>query len=338
VEKKTARDEATQFPPEFVELTELHRAFLKTVVVHFAHNGTNVPLDLKDLLPHISRAWGKRRVTIEDIRRCVAVESVARVGVGFHGSPFLISDYGRGKICLELEPSQTGSPINEKKLCRTFEKNLQLLSAERNSEREAADMDLDIPLESLSLADLPKAPISLRALAASANPLLAKGQRALAEIKNGIAMKQQEKQAKTDISIVATNADGTKLSVLDRIRLKSLAKAQAPLPPSAEELERRAALQRVGDVAAIILMLTRSSYPRAPRQAYPMAALLQKLKDSLRMPISNEEGATVIRLMAREISPEWMKIVKIGAKETVVVQTQGELSVPEITDRAANFA
>lgn len=341
---KSRKATLTDLPAEFVELMDLHRTFLKTVHVQLAHNGTSVPIDLCDILPHVSRAWGKRKVTVEDVRRCIAVEDHGAGESNTGGSPFILSDYGQGKICLELDSKHTGTPINADRLCKVFRKNLEDLNTERNNnERNGSEMDLDIPMESLSLGDLPKAPINTRVLAMSSNPLLARGQRALTELKNVVATKQQvqqqEREAKLQLAATTHSQDCSKMSILDRIRLKQLAKAQQPVPPSPAELERRAALQRVGDVAAIISMLARSSHPCLPRQAYPMAVLQQRLKDSLRMPISKQESAACIRLIANEVAPEWLKVVTIGGKETVVVtQGQNEPSVTDITERANNLS
>jgi hypothetical protein len=179
------------------------------------------------------------------------------------------------------------------------------------------------------------------------HPALARGRSALTELKHGIISARQQHQDKTtnkDLTATAaaeatnTNPDGTKMTVLDRIRLKQLAKAAAPLPPSAAELERRAALQRVADVAAVVRMLTRAGQSGLPRQAYPLSTLLQKLRDSLRTPISGEESSRVVRLIASEIAPEWLKMVTVGGRETVIVHTMSEPSVSEITARAQNFA
>ena len=57
-----------------------------------------------------------------------------------------------------------------------------------------------------------------------------------------------------------------------------------------------------------------------PRLAFPMPALVQRLRDSLRMPVSNEEGAACVRLLASEVAPGWIRVVTIGGRENVVVQ------------------
>lgn len=304
-------------PIHLVELIDLHKAFVKTIMLQFAHNGSNAPIDVRSVMPDISGSWGKRQVTMEDIRRCVAIQTSTKNNTI---SPFMIADYGRGKVCIERSSMDT-SPINEERLYRQFEDNLRLLCTERNGD----EMDVDIPLSSLCLGDLPQVVIKDLSSGAKVNLLLAKGQKALTEIKSDIAAKQQEKEVKqTATQNPLLNPDGTKMNLLDRIRMKQLAKANGPLPPSGPELERRAALNRVGDVAATISMLSLSNPMSLPRQAFTMAVILEKLKDSLRTPISKEEGASCVRLIASEVAPDWLRIVTIGGRENIVVQRNSQ--------------
>lgn len=316
--KKLSKSGTNGLPPHLAEMVDLHRAFVRTIMIQFAHNGSNSPIDVGTVAPHIAQAWGKRQVTMEDIRRCIAIETSAQNKTV---SPFIISDYGRNKICIELA-SHDNKPINEERLLKQFETNLRSLCTERSAD----DMDVDLPLGSLSLNDLPQVDITNMGAGARANPLLNKGQRALSELKSGIANKQQEKEAKqvATASNPLLNPDGTKMSLLDRLRLKQLAKANEPLPPSGPELQRRAALNRVVDVAATISMLSLSNPMSLPRQAFTMAVILEKLKDSLRMPVSKEEGAACVRLIASEVAPEWLRIVTIGGRENVVVQRHSQ--------------
>ncbi|KAL7909764.1 hypothetical protein GGI35DRAFT_450950 [Trichoderma velutinum] len=306
-----------EFAPELVDLIRLHKAFLKTVTIQIAHNGTIVPIDISSIAPHITRAWAKRQVTVDDIRRCIAIQTSTRDSNVV--SPFIVSDYGRGKICIELHPDHDNGSvaINEERLCRQFEENLRALCANRAHE----DMtDVDVPLASLSLDELPRAEIKNMDLGIKANPILAKGHDALSALKGGMLTKQQEKETKQQATAAMVNPDGTKMSLLDRLRLKQLAKANGPLPPSGPELQRRAALNRVIDVAATISMLSLSTPASLPRQAFTMGLISDKLRDSLRVPVSKEEGMICVRLIATEIAPEWLKVVTIGGRENVVIQ------------------
>ncbi|OBS28905.1 hypothetical protein FPOA_02840 [Fusarium poae] len=314
--KPTADKDA--LPTHFAELIDIHKAFVKTVMIQLAHNGNNSPIDIRALAPHISQSWGKRQVTIEDIRRCIAIQSSVKHDVH---SPFIITDYGRGKICVERSSADM-APVNEERLLRQFDINLRALGTERSADA----MDIDLPLNNLSLDELPQVDIKNMGSGINANPLLDRGQRALSELKNSVATKQHEKAAKQTAmsNNPLLNTDGTKMSLLDRLRLKQLAKANEPLPPSGPELQRRAALNRVCDVAATISMLTLSNPMSLPRQAFTMAVILEKLKDSLRMPVSKEEGAACVRLIASDVAPEWLRVVTIGGRENVVVQRNNQ--------------
>jgi hypothetical protein len=315
---KTAEIESA-FPPHLAELLGLHKAFLSTIILQFVHHGNSVPLDVSSIAPHISRAWGKRAVTVEDIRRCVAIQSSKRPEMV---SPFIVSDYGRGKVCVELRQGLGAASIKEDQLCKQFEDNLRAICAE-NATNTMTDMDLSF--EGLSLADLPQADITTMGSSIKMHPAFAMGQRALSDLKSERAARQQEKEAKQQApSNPLLNPDGTKMSLLDRIRYKQLAKAGEPLPPSGPELQRRAALNRVVDVAATISMLSLSGSLSLPRQAFTMAALTEKLKDSLRVPLSKEEGMACVRLIAAEVAPEWLRVVTVGGRENVVVQRNSQ--------------
>lgn len=311
----TKKSSADALPPQLAEVLDLHKAFIKTLMIQIAHNGTSSPIDVNDILPNVSRTWGKRQVTLDDIRRCIALESSPKDSLQ---SPFSLGAYARGRVLIAVNNSQLG-PIIPETLCQRVAENLRELA---NSTSGAEVADAQRVLESLSLADVPLEHITQQG---STNLLIKKGHAALSDIKSGIAAKQQEKQIKqSTISTPTHNPDGTKMSLLDRLRLKQLAKANEPLPPSGPELQRRAALNRVSDVAATISMLSLSNPMSLPRQAFTMTVIMEKLKDSLRTPISKEEGATCVRLIASEVAPEWLRIVTIGGRENVVVQRTGQ--------------
>ncbi|KAI0466743.1 hypothetical protein F4859DRAFT_289925 [Xylaria cf. heliscus] len=317
-------------PEEILSLIGLHTAFLKTLTLHYAHNGSNVPVDLRVLCPNIARAWGKKKVMDSDIRVCLGILDKSLASP--NGSPFRLSNYGRGKVCIEIEQSHNFGPLNEDKLNTLFRTNISALWTEflANSSSVGA---------SAFLTTLPKAPITVCDSVAKASPLLLKGQQRLEDLKHGIAVKKQEKEAlKTPAAADTpmTNADGKKMSLLDRIRLKSLQKSALPAGLSPAQLERRAALQRAEEVAALIGMLSRASGDGG-RVSFTMAALLEKLKDSFRMGISKQEGAVCVRLLATEVAPEWVRVVTLAGRENVVVEVACELGKPEVARRVQSI-
>ncbi|PHH68927.1 hypothetical protein CDD80_7127 [Ophiocordyceps camponoti-rufipedis] len=315
-----SKEIVSSIPCHLAELIDLNGALLRTVALHMAHNGRNAPVDMRSAIPDVSRTWGKRQVTVADIRRCIALQS----GDGDASSPLIVSDYGGGRICIEISPDFTGAMIDEDGLVKRVRDNLAALCARRAAEdasevekdgdsKMMEDKDVDVLLQGLSIADLPQAAVADVAASAKMDPTRAKGQRALAQFKSGLAAKQLEKEAKQQAH------QGSSISLLERLRAKGLARASETLPHTAEAIGRRAALHRVGEVAAIISMLS-LSMPASGRQAFTMAALSQKIRDSQRMPMSGDEAVACVRLITTELAPEWLRLVRLGGRENVVVQ------------------
>ncbi|KAK3327385.1 hypothetical protein B0T19DRAFT_441378 [Cercophora scortea] len=315
-----------ELPQELVDLLDLHMAFLKTLSMQIAHNGTNTPIDLRTMCPSITQSWGKRTVTVDDIRRCIGVLAWSPVKGSTSTStqpPFFLSDYGRGKICIDYHPDAEPGPLREQKLNMDFEANLRTIWFGRH------DQNMQ-----LFIASLPQAAIKKCASVAKAAPALEKGQRTLEELKNGIVRKKQE-QEEAKAAVPALKADGTKMSLLDRIRFKETLQSQSAQGPTPAELQRRAALQRVEDVVAVIGMLCLATATGQLRMAFSMTALLTKLKDSLRTPIASEDGVCCVKLLATEIAPQWLRIVTIGGKENVVIQTTLQPSKMALQEKVA---
>lgn len=316
-----------QLPQELLDVSSLYRAFLKTIAVHYAHNGTNTPVDLRQISQAVSLAWGKRRISLADVRRCVGVMDIASSPAK---SPFYLVDYGSKKVCIELQDEHHGRPLDEDRLARVFEENLRSLW---NAMKDVATDDM-----ATFVLGLPKAPVQSCESLAKASPLLARGQRAMQELKAGMAARKDEKEAAraSSAATTQTSGDAPKLSLLERLRLKESQLAElASTGPTAAELERRAALQRANDVAAVVAMLARSapSAGTGGRASFTMATVLQKLRDSLRLPVSKDEGSSCVRLLAGEVAPEWLRIVRIGTKENVVVTVAKAPSTAVLAER-----
>lgn len=304
-------DEAGPLPQELLDVVSLYTALLRTLSVHHAHNGAGAPVDLRHISQAVSLAWGKRRISVADVRRCVGVMDTTGA------SPFRLVDYGSKKICIEMAVASQGRPMDEPGLVGAFERNLRAIWS---GVRDAAEGNLGA-----FVLGLPKASVQSCDSLVKASAMSGKGQRAMAELKKGIEARKGEQEAARASAHATTTADaisGQKLSLLERLRLKETQLAQlAATGPTAAELERKAALQRAVDVAAVVAMLAKSA-PAAGmggRVSFTMATMLQKLKDSLRLPISKEEATACVRLLAAEVAPEWLKIVTIGGKENVVI-------------------
>lgn len=326
-----------QLPQELLDLLGLHTAFLKSLTLHYAHNGPNVPVDIEAICPNVAQSWGKRKVTSEDIQRCVGMSAWrSEKGKTIPAvSPFLLCEYkrsggaalatsyARGKLCIELtKDAAVSGRLDEQHLNKNFEENLRMLWSTRR----------DSDIRSF-IGTLPKAQVTTRNAAVA---LLVKGQIAREEMKNDFVKRQQEKEAKA-VAAPTLNADGTKMSLLDRIRHKELQQSLAAPAPSPAQLQRRAALQRAEDVAGVIGMLTMATAEGRARISFTMPALLVKLKDSLRVPVSAEDGASCVRLIASEVAPEWLRLVTVGGKENVVIQTAMQPAKTEVQGRVSRL-
>jgi hypothetical protein len=294
------------------DILDLHTALLKTLTLQVAHSGRNVPIDLRELCPGIAQVWGKRSVTTDDICLCLGILEMKNQELNCDngiGCPFFLIDYGRGKICIELHEEAQQSTINDAQLGRDFEAVLRSLYTKHQSQN-------DDTVDSF-IAGLPRAAIKQSRTAVL--PKLVKARHTFEELTNGVIRKQQAKEHRGKLAS-SLNPDGTTMSLVDRIRHKESLQDQAAKPPTPEELQRRSALHRVEDVAAVLAMLVTSTAMGQGRVAFSMAMIQQRLKDSLRVPIGKEEGAVCVRLLAKEVAPQWVRVVTVGGRENVVIQ------------------
>ncbi|RCI08201.1 hypothetical protein L249_6343 [Ophiocordyceps polyrhachis-furcata BCC 54312] len=349
-------------PPDFAELVDINKALLRTVVLHMAHHGANTPMDVRSVMPHVSRTWGKREVTVADVRRCMAVQQ-SQAG---EPSPLTMCDYGRGRICIELASGLDGGVMDEERLGKQFREKLEALCTTGRRRRRAGTDDddddddddavvdrkddvgldtdeaggggglgVDVLLRRLSMTDL--AQVAVTDSVKTNHGMLVKGHGALSDLKSGAAAAAKAKWKPTKQEAAS---EASKTSLLDRLRAKKLAKASEPPPPTAEAVRRRAALNRVGEAAATISMLGLTSCSSSTtttttrgRQAFTMKALSQKVRDSQRVPMSEEESEACVRLMATEVAPEWLRLVTLAGRENVVVQWAGQPRDGEVEHR-----
>lgn len=294
---------AEPLPQHLKDLVALNKAFLEVLTMYIAQNDWGSPIDIGDISPDVSRTWGKRRVTVEDIRRCIAIQ--------YHDQeraacPFIICNYGRGRVCLEVPASINELRINTGRLCHQFEANIRALYAEK-----AADQ---LTNEDLPLVDVKDLGDTL------SNPLMVRGNKALASIKSDVAAREQKHREKPE---APKNPDGTNMSLLDRIRQKRIDQTNKIAHLSNAEKQRIAALNRVVDVASTISALSFRTGAWMYRQPFTMMLMTQKIQDSLSS-ISKEQSMACVRIIATEVAPEWLKIMHVGGRENVVVERHQE--------------
>ncbi|KAL8870550.1 MAG: hypothetical protein Q9174_003430, partial [Haloplaca sp. 1 TL-2023] len=171
-----------ELPGEPQDLINLHAAFLTALSLHYAHNGTLTPADFRLLRPNIERSWGKRRVSIEDIQRSLAIQKLSTSLT----TDLSLADYGRSKICIEISADSISKtpqrrPLNEEEMNKTFARNLL---KQWHQHMASSDSVEDF------IHTLPLLTITPCTSATTLAPLLAKGQRRLQDLKAG-AIKAQ---------------------------------------------------------------------------------------------------------------------------------------------------
>ncbi|ORY10813.1 hypothetical protein BCR34DRAFT_566244 [Clohesyomyces aquaticus] len=346
-------------PDELVNLLALHSSFLTALSLHYAHNGTATPVDLRELTVSVSRVWRKRRVAIDDIRLCVGVLGA---GPSRNNNPFYLSDYSGGKICLELHDEHKMAAVgsmNEAALQAMFMEGLDHLWKTWNAthgqqqkikarpiatpKRRGRPRKVEIAQTSIQpfvddaaipkfLAQLPHAEITLCPSLAGVAPLHEKGRKRLRDFKDSVRQGRAQKKVREttgkendtpEVQVQPTQAKITeftqvrKANLLDRILAKQALAESLPAPASPAELQRKAALQRSEDVLGVLSLLT-ASRGGGSRISFSMNALIQSLQGSMRT-ISKEEAIKCVEVLAAEVAPGYVSIVRMGTISSVVI-------------------
>lgn len=313
-----------ELPIELLDLIDLHAAFLTALSLHYAHNGFSSPADLRLLCPAVARAWGKRAVHLSDIKRTLGVLNAHIPSDKKHDTIARLSlaDYGHGKICIEIEdPEGSGTRLLDEDLLNgIFVRGIKT-AWEKTDDGKVETFIASLPMEDISSSVLDKI-----------SPMLAKGQRRLEDLRKGITMKKDEKK-KTPVVEVDEVGGAKKLTLLERLRAKALHQSTLPPPPSKAHLSRKAALQRVEEVAGVLSILSTSSSVGQQRISFTFPTVLGKLRDSFKNPMSKAEGDMCMRLLACEVAPNWVRIVKMGKVEAVVVNRDERPSEGGIRER-----
>lgn len=322
-----------RLPTELLDLINLHASFLTALSLHHAHNGAHSPADLRLLCPNVARAWGKRKVMLDDIQRILGVLNSATTdenqGKDRPLGRLSLSDYGHGKICVEVKTAigkrgKMARPIDEDRLNDAFASHLRLLWGEHQNIEDASATTFvrDLPLENISICS------SL----AKMSPLLAKGQRRLEDLKAGIILKNQVEKVKVT-TLQGTDENIRKPTLLERLKAKESRQSTLSAPPSKAELSRNAAFHRLEEVVSVLSLLTSSTSVGQQRVSFTLPTVLGKLRDSFKTPMSKEEGETCVRLLASDIAPEWLRVVRMGKVDAIVVNRNNRPSDLDIKER-----
>ncbi|MCJ1382077.1 hypothetical protein MMC17_005189 [Xylographa soralifera] len=343
-----ARPNTFELPDELQDLVDLHSAFLTALSLHYAHNGAFSPVDLRNLRPSVERAWGKRRIETDDI--CLTLGILASDGAQNRSHadtacPLALSDFGGGKICVELSDSSIGKgqrrrPVDVEKLNATFIENLSYLW------RTYASPDIPSFLDQLHRAPIKPCP-SLHKI----SPLLAKGQRRLEDLKAGAIRAQLTNQNPKASVLQKAQArpkapSSRSSSLLERIQAKELYQSTLPTGPSPDSIARRNALQRLEEVILVLEILTSSASRGdcikemrvgggSKVFSFTMPTVIQHLQMSLRNPICKDEAVRCVGLLAEEIAPGWVGLKEIGKLKSVTVRGTSGVGREEMGRRIA---
>lgn len=341
-EGETKEDLKESIPAELIDIINLHAALLTALTLHCAHNGSNAPADLRNLCPDVARAWGKRKVILDDIRQALGILNSHINGSTENKnlSTITLSDYGFGKICVEIEPGNGGGkgnnlrPIDEETLNGIFTQKLMV-------QWESKEDDVTVEV---FMKELPLEPITPCSSLSKMTPLLAKGQRRLEDMKAGIVAKKDLRRTKSSPALIgaatskststsaSTFAD-KKPTLLERLRAKQLRQSLLPQAPSPGQVARKAALSRMEEVVKVLSIVSTSGSAGQQRISFTMPTLIGKLKDSFKTPLSKDEAITVVKLLADEIAPEWVQLANMGKMEAVVFDRERRVEEESVRER-----
>ncbi|KAK0256345.1 hypothetical protein LTR48_002252 [Friedmanniomyces endolithicus] len=323
-EAECSNQESAQWPSELADLCHLQAAFLSALSMYYAHNGTTSPVKVGGLFPMITKNWKKRAVSLEDLRRLLAVQHRGR-------PEFSLEDGGRAGVCLSRSQprgralKRVGSYIDEDDTNGRFEQALEASWKKWQMAEEAENSSV-----TAFIAQLPLAEIAVSASVEKASPLFARGQQRLADLKSAQATASRI----SDTPSPATNNEekpsqavqsrGT--SLLDRVLARQALASSLPAGPTKQQLERRAALHRVEDIARVLGLLVGAK----SRVSLSMQAMVQQLQQSLRNPISREEVEQCLELMAAEVMPGFVSLFVSGSVRGVVVRREGRVDAADV--------
>jgi hypothetical protein len=330
-----------ELPDELFDLTRLNSSFLTALSLHYAHHGIASPIDIRTLTPSVAKIWGKRKVTLEDIRLCLGIMNNKTSNWRINSpSTFTLANYANGKVCLELNIPKKRKGVlsqcfNENALNFRFTDRLQQAWAKWTEKTDLTAFTLSLPR-----AEIPNS-TSFTKVA----PLLAKGQQRLEEVMKPKANNDQSPQSRQkrrkpnaldDTSttskpaqmplpskentnpLAAVEAGIRGLDLLERIRQKEAHKSTLPTPPTKEELVRIAALQRAEELLSILDLLA-AGKGAGLRASFPLTALVTSVQASIRSPMSKEEIENCLAVLEKDVAMGYVSYVALGSMKCVVV-------------------
>lgn len=343
-------------PAELEDLKRLNAAFLSALTLHYAHNGNSTSADLRMLTPSVTKTWGKRKVTVQDIRLLVTIiHSTTTSRNGSVAAKFCMKDYGEGKVCVEFIRQRRGRgaithSFNESHINVTFGTNLEIAWESWNSHPDNRDAAVKVFIDSIELE-----PLTTSATLAKIAPLRAKGQHRLEEVltpfqnfnlsdetasrpikraRSGPGRDTQTEPEKENVKPTKEEAKpinplDRSLSLLDRIKAKEAHAASLPAAPTKEARERIAALQRSEELLEVLNLLALAK-GGASRISFPLPSLVSSIQSSLRNPLSKDEIVRAVKVLQTEVAPKHVSMVTFGAVTGVVLDRSRKPSLADV--------
>jgi hypothetical protein len=287
-------------------------------------------VDVRTLLPIITGHWKKRNVTLVDLQRLLTIESRA-------ASIFILEDFGRAGI--QVVRTQTRASTTKRLNTYIDEVELSAVFGDVLA-KEWRQFEVSTGKENLNgkafLAQIPLLPITLNESAQKAAPLFSRGQQRLADLRAGPTTTPSPAaeitpQAATGAASTTNGTQQRGTALLDRILAKQTLLASLPSGPSKAALERRAALHRIEDVSRVLTLL--ASANKGGRCSLSFSAATSQIQQSLRNPINAVEVEMCLDLMASEITPGFVRIVRTADVAGVVVARNASVGVAELRAR-----
>ncbi|CAI7597437.1 unnamed protein product [Penicillium discolor] len=328
---------AIERPAFFNDILNLHSSFVQAFSIHMAHNGSSTPADLREFLGSVTRLWNKRKVQMKDLQRLVWVwdQSSKAKHVSYR-----LANYGLGKICMERTVQVNVQPPA---LQDSFEEALDLLWEKAPEPLRDANEEAQATLfiESLGLSTIHE----------SLTPftVFQKGQQRLQDLKGGLLRLKAERMRSESAETTPLERTATvsrRQSLLDRIKNKELRQSKLPPPPAKKELVRRAATDRVEEVAGILALLRPAGYVgngikamlAAQRKPFKLDVMVEHVRDSVRSEIPREEVEMCLEILSdTKVAGDWISMVTVGQMKSVVLKSCKDVSAKDIGARAAQL-
>lgn len=339
-------------PAPLRDILSIHENLLKGLSIHFAHNGPSTPAEVKALCKTIQCLWKKRRVTIEDLQRVLALHELAvdhhvpissENSIGYRRSSFKLTT-ASAHTCLEYVGASTKkfyrgglnrSPFSEKHLQTLFKADVQRLHLIATSDSPENLHFLNGPLS--------RFPFLRCDIGAQTEQRIAKASTARMEIMDVAKASQSRQNAKVVIKVedveepipeqVSQKLKFRTMSLFERVKAKQLANAANGTPTPASIL-RQHAIGRVGEVVEILRMKQQQkqsaafnsaiddspSKVRVNKVAFGFAQIIQEIKNSVSIPIQDDEAKMCLELLSKDVEGTWLTTFELGSVKSVVLQ------------------